>query len=458
MLNKEGRSDGIIRAALYIRVSTDEQAIHGLSLDAQEMALTEWAKKNSVKVVDTYIDSGKTARKSLKNRVELQRLLSDIESDKIDLVLFTKLDRWFRNIKDYYKIQDILENHGVNWKAIFENYDTSTANGRLHINIMLSIAQDEADRTSERIKAVFASKLERGEATTSSLPIGYKLVNSRIIVDEERANIARELFSAYLLTNGQRSAAKVISDTYGVYLHVYTVHRMLTNPMYIGTYRGIENFCEPLISVDDFNRVQEIIKSKNIKSTPSTYDFIFSGMLICSECGCHLSGNHQLRNRAGGIKRSYVTYRCNKFYSTRKCVHNSLINEKKIEEFLISNIRDEIKKFIIDYEMQQKNIKKPKINKAEIRRKIDRLKELYINDLIDMDTYRTDYTALNEKLNMVEPREKRIDIKPLRELLDSDFENTYDKLDNKSKRIFWRGIIDHLEISATNAICIRFTN
>ena len=89
------------RVALYVRVSTMEQKINGLSLDAQREALTKYAKEKGYSIVDIYADEGITARKQLKNRKDLQRLLSDVKKDKIDLILVTKLDRWFRNIKDY---------------------------------------------------------------------------------------------------------------------------------------------------------------------------------------------------------------------------------------------------------------------------------------------------------------------------------------------------------------------
>ena len=145
----------MLRCAIYVRVSTEEQKINGLSVEAQTDALTEYAKKNNLYVVDSYIDAGLTARKRLQHRKELLRLLDDVKEGNIDIIIFTKLDRWFRNIADYYKVQEILDQYKVNWKTIYEDYDTSTANGRLHINIMLSIAQDEADRTSERIKVVF---------------------------------------------------------------------------------------------------------------------------------------------------------------------------------------------------------------------------------------------------------------------------------------------------------------
>ena len=110
--------------------------LHGLSLEAQEATLKEYAQNKGYTIIDTYADEGITARKKLSNRKDLQRLLKDVQSDKIDLILVTKLDRWFRNIKDYYEVQDIFEAHNCNWKTVLEDYDTSTASGRVHINIM----------------------------------------------------------------------------------------------------------------------------------------------------------------------------------------------------------------------------------------------------------------------------------------------------------------------------------
>ena len=140
---------------LYVRVSTEEQAMHGLSIEAQTAALESWARENGNKVVGVYTDAGISARKPASKRPALQRLLEDVRAGKGELVVFTKLDRWFRNISEYYKVQEVLERHNVDWKTIHEDYDTSSASGRLKINIMLSVAQDEADRTSERIKAAF---------------------------------------------------------------------------------------------------------------------------------------------------------------------------------------------------------------------------------------------------------------------------------------------------------------
>ena len=93
------------RAALYIRVSTEEQAMHGYSLDAQRETLTRYANMHNLVIVDYYIDEGKSARKKFQNRKEFMRMMTDVEAGRIDLILFIKLDRWFRSVKDYYKIQ-----------------------------------------------------------------------------------------------------------------------------------------------------------------------------------------------------------------------------------------------------------------------------------------------------------------------------------------------------------------
>ena len=101
------------RVALYIRVSTEEQARQGLSLDAQEQDLRNFAKRKGYSVVGLYVDDGASARKSPFKRKAFKRLLIDVEQGLVDRILFIKLDRWFRSVRDYYKAQDILDSHSV---------------------------------------------------------------------------------------------------------------------------------------------------------------------------------------------------------------------------------------------------------------------------------------------------------------------------------------------------------
>lgn len=184
----------IKRAALYIRVSSDEQAHHDLSLGEQRSDLLQYAKTHNYAVVGVYADEGVSARKSYHSRKELQRLLHDVEAGLIDIIVMKCLDRWFRNVKDYYKVQDILDKHNVLWECSQDRYDTTTAAGRLNLHIRLAIAEEESDRTGERIRYVFRSKKKRHELLSGKLPIGYAVENKQLVPDEQTAPVVQFLF------------------------------------------------------------------------------------------------------------------------------------------------------------------------------------------------------------------------------------------------------------------------
>jgi DNA invertase Pin-like site-specific DNA recombinase len=277
----------MIRAGLYIRVSTDEQALHGLSLDSQREALTAYAQAHNMQIVDIYADEGITARKALNKRLQFQRLISDVKAGKIDLILVTKLDRWFRNIKDYHNTQEILEKHNCNWRTIYENYDTSTASGRLHINIMLSVNQDECDRTSERIKAVFEHKKDKKEATTGAMPLGYKVVDKKIVKDEALAPLVNDVFDYFETHNNKCGTVNYINDKYGTSYHYNTIARMLKKPIYKGCFSGIEGFCEPYIDKSRWDKIQALT-GRNIKVRHNERIYTYSGIVFCKECGSKL--------------------------------------------------------------------------------------------------------------------------------------------------------------------------
>ena len=198
-----------MKVFLYLRVSSEEQVKHGYSLDAQEDALKAFCKDKHV-ILGIYRDEGISARKPYTKRPAMVQLLSDLDKIHPDIILFTKLDRWFRNIREYYKVQDILDKHQVYWKAINEEYDTSTASGRLYVNIKLSIAQDEADRTSERIKDVQQQLVMQGKVLGGSVPFGYKIENKRVVFSDKisivKEAIERRRNNSYLLKTVRKGA------------------------------------------------------------------------------------------------------------------------------------------------------------------------------------------------------------------------------------------------------------
>ena len=163
-MKKEKSITGLVRVALYIRVSGEEQKIKGLSLEAQQERLEEYAREKGWLIVGVYIDAAKTARKNMHKRAEFQKMIEAVKRDEVDLLLFCRLDRWFRSVADYYKVMEILQAHGCDWKTTDEEYDTTSANGRLYINVKLSIAQNEADICGFRLLAVRVQGQQRKAA------------------------------------------------------------------------------------------------------------------------------------------------------------------------------------------------------------------------------------------------------------------------------------------------------
>lgn len=431
------------RAALYIRVSHEEQALHGLSVRSQRQNLQEYAAKHNYFVVDEYVDEGISGRKRFNKRTEFVRLLNDIQQDKIDIILFINIERWFRNVADYYKIQEILDRHNVVWKTTTENYDTETANGRLHLNIKLSISQDEADRTSERIKFVFEDKVRRGEAIGGSLPYGLKITNKKVVPDPDKVPIVKDLFDHYLTCQGKRTTLAYAINKYNLYLPHNTFSRMLKNPLYVGEYRGNSNYCKPIIDRETYNRIQETIK-KNIKQTKTRTTYVFTGLLICPECGHNLA--------SAKTKTSENTYnhhyRCNFHYMHRKCSFNRMIGEKKIEAFLLENIEFKVKKCIARYDLIERKAAQQVSKSSEIekvKKKLNRLKDLYLDELIDKESYRKEFNSLSDKLKELSQENKvpkrRINIEALQKFLQMNITKVYSTLSREEKQLLWRNVI-----------------
>jgi site-specific DNA recombinase len=447
----------MLRAALYIRVSHEEQVFHGYSLEAQHEALTKYAHENNMHIVDYYIDEGKTARKRYTKRKDFMRMLDDVQTGQIDIILFIKLDRWFRNVRDYYKIQDILEKHNVNWRTIFEHYDTSTANGRLHINIMLSVAQDEADRTSERIKFVFENKVKNCEVISGHMAYGYRIENKKLVIEPKEAEVVKEIFNYYLYRQSKHATMTHIKEKYGISLLYVTVKRILSKRLYLGEYRGTTKFCEPIIDQELFDAVQKVSQS-NIRIPKTRSVYVYSGLLRCPSCGRVMAGGKtKLRN-----KDIYMYYRCNGCFQNKSCPFNRSLSEKKLDAYLVDNINQLIGHFIVDYEMKQSAAKSnPLVGEREkIRNKLERLKDLYLDDMIDKNTYKRDYEELSNRLNKFTVHTKhvaeKVNIKALQSYLAKDINKIYETLSPTERQILWRSIIKeiHFDVNTLKPIVV----
>lgn len=319
----------LLRCAIYIRVSTWEQATHGKSLTAQKEYLEGYAENHGMTVVGVYADEGQTARKELKKRKAIHTLLTDVKADKIDVILFWRMDRWFRNVSDFYKVQDILDAHGTRWVDVGEpNINMETRDGRLSLNLALAIGQNEVDTTSERIKFTVDNTIKNGGMVWGevNLPLGYTIAmmdgKKRMVKDEKTAPIVEEFFSYFLKHQKKRQTVIHIQDTFGIPFSYSMLKTMLSSEFYIGKYRENRSYCPAYLTLEQWEQVQTISK-RNIKNTPSGRVYLFTGLMHCPVCGQKLAGTgcQSIINRKTGEKRTYCYYRCNRAIIDLSLIH-----------------------------------------------------------------------------------------------------------------------------------------
>ena len=436
----------------YVRVSHEEQVKYGFSLDAQKDALQQWANDNGVTIKHWYVDEGVSARKKVKNRPQLQQMLRDVQRGGVDLIIFIKLDRYFRSVSEYHETQKILEMNGVHWKAIKEDYDTTTTDGRFKINIMLSIADQEADRTSDRIKFTFEHKVKKKQPISGQQPFGYKIgVNESgekcVIIDEAAAPIVREVFEHFAIYQSVSAATAYVNSVLGCEMTFNSVRKILKNTYYYGHYRGVNDYCPAYITEYEFNKNQLVIKNRNIKTPQTRRVYLFTGLLKCPECGQHMT------SQTSG---KYLNYRCNRAYKHKLCNLKRSFSELKIEKWLLSEIRPMLAEYItqIDFDAP-----KPKTNgnKSEIVAEMDRLNYLFQKARIKVDEYERQYSQLEERLEMLEMLEtKQADISHVLDFLNSDILDLYETISREDKRAAWRSIIHEIIVDIDGNHTVNF--
>lgn len=438
------------RAAGYIRVSTVEQSLKGLSIETQISEIENYAKAHNMKLEGLYIDRGITARKQLEKRVEFMRMMEDVRSGKIEHIIVLRLDRFFRNTYDYHKMMnEYLMPNNCDWSAVKEQYSTATTNGRLMINLRLAIAEQECDTDSDRIKDVQKHRVSEGFVISGTTSLGLKIVEKRIVKDNRTNHIVQDIFDYFELNGSVRGTMFYINGKHNLNLTYVTVRRILGNPFYAGRYRDNLAFCEPTIEPTRFDKIQRMLKS-NIKERSKPQVYIFSGLLRCSHCGKTVAGNCSVKG-----DKVYKYYRCSSRVRDRSCDNTDNCNEKIIEEYLINNIEELCKNHILQVELKEKQRKTVKSNRKQIEAKLQKLNDLYINNFISMEKYKEDYAKLQSQI--VEPEETpQTDFTAVRQLLDGSFKAKYEMLTEGQKRALWRTVIKEIKIFGKTVESVEF--
>ena len=438
----------ILRVALYIRVSTEEQVRHGYSLRSQEDELVRVAKERGWKIVKIYRDEGNSARKPALKRPVMMELLEDVKAGKIDLIAFIKLDRWFRNVQEYHKVQAILDQHRVEWTATMEDYSTLTSDGRLKINIMLSVAENEADKTSDRIKFINAAKIARKEAICSkrTAPFGYTVEKidgvKRLVMNPELEPMIRHFFSL-LETYSIRLAGTMTNEKFGVRRPYSKWYKIAKEEIYTGTYRGVEDYCPAYITKEQFKRFSAPDESM-VRKTQENRVYIFTGVIFCPCCSRRLTGKYVL----GGNNEEYMYYRCHGAL-TKACDNRLSISEKSIEEQLLERLRSDLEELVISADVKAvAPVKKKPSQVGKLNEQLRRLNVAYFAGNMSDDEYKKDADDLKQKIAkaMIEDQEeeKPADLTAIKELLETDFESIYTTLTASEKQLFWRSILERI--------------
>ena len=448
---KKRIGNGLCRAALYARVSTEEQAQHGVSLDAQKERLLAYAKENQLEVVDLYRDEGISARKRYTRRPEFMRMLADVASDRIDVILFVKLDRWFRNVSDYYEVQAILDRHRVSWISTEEDYDTTTANGRLSLNIRLAIAQDESDRTSERIRFVFQSMVKEGRVISGSVPLGFFIRDRRLCVNEAEAELVRDVFRTYVECRSLGATAKQIESLYGRRLSISVLGHMIANTRYVGFAYDVSDYCPKIVEDSLFQKANEILASRSQRrAITNDRIYLFRGVLRCGLCGKHLTA--YCCERKATDSPAFVYYRCPE-HIHHACDMKKQWNEEKLEESLLSSIEEAVNREGWVAKSIPTTLSQDSLPAERILRKIDRLKELYLENLLPRELYEKDYAKLTDQLKSC-----RQENAPFSSQDSLDFLPLYQSLSSEQKKSFWSRALRELRAFPDGTLRVSFEN
>jgi len=432
------------RAALYIRVSTAEQTRNGYSLGEQRHELEGYAQAKHYEIVDIYADEGISARKAISRRHELQRLLRDVEAGRVEIIVMKCLDRWMRSVRDFYAVQNILDKHNVALEFSQEpDYNQTTTQGRLSLNIRLTLAQHEADQTSDRLRYVFAGMRRDRRITTGRVPFGYRIENKRVVVEPQEAEAVRYAFSEVMRGRSAYSLVNDIYDTFGREIKYTTLLWILKNKSYTGTMQGVEALAPAIISEEDFAKVQSVL-ARHPRRKDSSRVYLFSGLIICPVCGRRLSVH---RSNCGKEKATY--YQCENHYrATRKgtaCPYTYSIREERVESFLVNNVAALIADTVRETASTKRKTANASQTLSKVARSLERLNEIYVMGNIGKEAYKARYKALKkqERILLAETIPHKIKIPAI--LRGDQFPFIYETWNREERRAFWQGLIQRIE-------------
>lgn len=449
----------VIRVVKYARCSSDEQKKNGYTIGDQLDLADEFVAEYKLVSVGEYIDEGISATLEISKRKDLARLIEDAKSGKFDIVVFKCIDRFFRNVGEYYECQKQLRAAGVTWISIEESdLDPDDDDAAFKINIYLTMAEYEAKKTSKRIRFNNKMRIKNKQVVTGSQSFLFPWVvtgekrNRYLIKDKQYEEMTLDVLDFFETHQSKAATLGYINIKYGTRMTMRTLTAFLTDTLLYGEYKGTPEYVDPYITKERFDRIQDILKRNSRISDNPNRTFLFSGLIKCPCCGNNLTGNF---TKSGG-KYEVYNYRCNAHRIRKICPFNKSISERKIEKQLLENLEQYITNEVVRIETIEDA--QPKNNNAiqaeKLKGEMERLNMMFRKGRIEEEEYDTEYFKLEKKLkslDVTEPPPKR-DLDAIKGILETDYRGIYAKLTKENKKAFWRSFIREFGVDENKKI------
>ena len=402
---------------LYMRVSTEDQAREGFSLPEQKERLEAFCKFKGYTIVDYYTDAGISA-KTGNFRPEFERLKEDIKNKKINTIVALKLDRITRSIYDWEKLMTFLDENDAYLDCANDEINTTNANGKMVSRLLMSVSQNEIERTSERTKIGLAGAIKIGHMPNQA-PLGYKHEDKRLVIDYSTKNVVERIFDLYYNGNSYQKISNILNEEQVLGKTNWrdsSIFAILENEIYKGDFvhgkrtknpTYYSNVVEPIIDKEKWEECQ-VQKKRNSRSYQRTVTYLFLQKLCCPKCNRILGGKATTKKNG----HTYYYYYCNDCKIT--------IKEKTIEEYFDTFIDELVEydsvvnQFFLPMIKQKFDEPKEELNETEnseelnytpqdilLKRDIDYINRVKLKDEYEKRTKTwKDYTR-EEKANLI---------------------------------------------------------
>ena len=388
------------KCGLYMRVSTDDQAKEGFSLPEQKERLEAFCKFKNYEIIDYYKDAGISA-KTGNHRPEFERLKNDIKSKKINTIIALKLDRITRSIYDWEELITFLDENDAYLDCANDEVNTTTANGKMISRLLMSVSQNEIERTSERTKIGMAGAIKSGHIPHKA-PLGYKHEDKKLVIDYSTKDIVIRIFDLYYNGYSYQKISKLFNEEKVLGKNNWrdsTIVGIIENEIYKGDFihgkktkhpTYYEDVVEPIISKEMWSDCQ-VQKKKNSRSYQRTLTYLYLQKLKCPKCNRILGGKATTKKNGN----AYFYYYC---HDCKIEFKENLITDY-FSQFIdeLTEYDSVVNQFFLPMIKQKFDEPKEQLEKEITKQnnKLERIKKAYINGVFELKEY-------NEEKKIVE--------------------------------------------------------